>query len=391
MTLKEHRKHSHIAKPAYGNFNRNEWAIIGTHSDAIERLADEIIKKLSPLYKCAYAGSDLQAPPAENMVSSRLAAGAITEYKARQNHYSLSHNKPFGRYEFRQMFSDADMVIVNGDLPEAKAQIIVIDPATEQMLRERLSLLTNVHLILLASPQAEIFDFIKKTIPAWHHLPIYRMEETGRIADFFIAQLKQVRPVLKGLVLAGGKSLRMGSDKGLIAWHGKEQRYYVADLLRNFCDEVFISCRTDQANEIDDGYPTIVDSFTGLGPYGAILSAFREQPDAAWFVVACDLPLLDAGSLQFLVEKRDQSKMATTFESPRDGVPEPLITIWEPKSYPILLSLLSQGYTCPKKALQSNDICMLKPAYPGALMNVNTPEEKEKAKSIIEKADRQII
>ena len=101
-------------------------------------------------------------------------------------------------------------------------------------------------------------------------------------------------PVLNGLVLAGGKSVRMGHDKGLISWHGKEQQYYIADLLKNLCNEVYISCRADQQKATDDQYHIIADTFTGLGPYGAILSAFREKPDAAWLVVACDLPLLDS-------------------------------------------------------------------------------------------------
>jgi molybdopterin-guanine dinucleotide biosynthesis protein A len=87
-----------------------------------------------------------------------------------------------------------------------------------------------------------------------------------------------------------GKSLRMGYDKSSIEWHGKEQRYYMADLLKQYCDEVFISCRADQQNEMDSHYKTLPDTFVDLGPYGAILSAFREKPDAAWLVVACDLP-----------------------------------------------------------------------------------------------------
>jgi molybdopterin-guanine dinucleotide biosynthesis protein A len=46
------------------------------------------------------------------------------------------------------------------------------------------------------------------------------------------------QPLLNGLVLAGGKSRRMGTDKGVMQWHGKEQRYYMADLLQNLCVEV---------------------------------------------------------------------------------------------------------------------------------------------------------
>jgi molybdenum cofactor guanylyltransferase len=192
------------------------------------------------------------------------------------------------------------------------------------------------------------------------------------------------KPVLNGLVLAGGKSSRMGRDKGVLLWHGKEQRFFMADLLQQFCNEVFISCRQDQMDILNGNYNTITDAYAELGPYGAILSSFQKNSSCAWLVVACDLPLLDASTLGQLVEQRDTDAMATTFESPHDGLPEPLITIWEPKSYPILLASLSKGYQCPRKALVNNHVKIVQPVNKAALMNVNTPQELEKAQQILD-------
>lgn len=193
-------------------------------------------------------------------------------------------------------------------------------------------------------------------------------------------------PVLNGLVLAGGKSRRMGTDKDQIQWHGKEQRYYTADLLSKYCEEVFISCRQDQEKQIDPAYKSLPDTFLNMGPQGGILSAFRFFPDSAWLVVACDLPLVDEKTLQHLTEKRAISKMATAYKSPVDGLPEPLITVWEPASYPVLLHFLGRGITCPRKVLMQSDILLLDPLQPEALLNVNTPEEAVKVKEIIDKA-----
>jgi molybdopterin-guanine dinucleotide biosynthesis protein A len=188
-----------------------------------------------------------------------------------------------------------------------------------------------------------------------------------------------------GLVLAGGKSKRMGFDKGAIQWHGKEQRYYMADLLGDVCDEVFISCRPEQQHNIDVRYKTLPDSYTGMGPYGAILSAFKEHPAVTWLVVACDLPLLDHNTLKCLLQHRDRSCIATTFKSPFDGLPEPLITVWEPSSYPMLLSFRSEGYSCPRKALiRSGDrVKILLAPDENALMNANTPDDAGKVKEIL--------
>jgi molybdopterin-guanine dinucleotide biosynthesis protein A len=193
-------------------------------------------------------------------------------------------------------------------------------------------------------------------------------------------------PQLNGLVLAGGKSLRMGNPKDKINWHGKEQRYYAADLLAPFCENVFISCRQDQLEHFDTDYNALTDTFLNMGPFGGILSALRAQRDKAWLVVACDLPLLDKNSLEFLIRSRDAEKAATTYESPFDSLPEPLITIWEPKSYPLLLNFLGLGNSCPRKVLMNSDTLILKPNNPDALMNVNTPEEMTKAKEILKKS-----
>ncbi len=192
-------------------------------------------------------------------------------------------------------------------------------------------------------------------------------------------------PQLFGLVLAGGKSVRMGYDKSTIKWHGKEQRYFMADLLKDVCDEVFISCRAEQQNQIDKTYKTLVDNYEGGGPLIGILSAFRSLPHVAWLITACDLPLLDFSTLQYLVNNRDTSLMATTFKSPFDGLPEPLITIWEPSSFERLQTHIADGFTCPRKALIRNDslVKLLIPPNPDALMNANTPRDAEKVKEII--------
>jgi molybdenum cofactor guanylyltransferase len=378
---KEHKKHADLKRPALGNFGHNEWALVGAPCVYIKGLADKIIQALSPNYKCAYADTshndEMVLPP------GKLAGGAFLEYTDQINHHQFNYNvvaKPFG---LRQHFADADLILVNGNHQQAKAQVVIIYESKKASLQKRLDQLTNVELILLDENTAGVFDFIQEAIPNWQSIPLYKLDETEKIIAFFEDKLNLTKPVLNGLVLAGGKSVRMGFDKGAVNWFGKEQRYYLADLLKPLCHEVFISCREDQKQDIPTNYNVLADNFIGLGPYGAILSAFREQPDSAWLVIACDLPLMDTDTLQFLISQRDTSKIATTFNSPYDEFPEPLITIWEAKSYPVLLSFLSQGYSCPRKALINSDVKLLQCPNPDTLTNVNTPEELEKVKRVI--------
>src|SRR4026209_2214273 len=123
--------------------------------------------------------------------------------------------------------------------------------------------------------------------------------------------LKSSPTILNGWVLAGGKSSRMGADKGVLKWYGKEQRYHVADMLAVFCKEVFISCRLEQANAIDKKYRVIEDELEESGPLVAIISAFHKNSNVAWLVVACDLPLLDEKTIHYLIENRDEGSIAT--------------------------------------------------------------------------------
>jgi molybdenum cofactor guanylyltransferase len=383
VTSKEHNKHAKLTRPNYGNFARNEWAIVGTTCDKIKALADEVIKALSPTYKCSYIDAQHSKADEEATLPGKLASGATTEYTNEISYQQFNYKGSLNNFQYRQIFNEVDIALVNGNHFEAKAQVVVIDSVKKASLQKRLSQLTNVKLILLAHNEDEVFDFVKEAVE-WQQLPIYQFHEINKIIDFFRAQMKEAEPVLNGLVLAGGKSLRMGHDKGVINWHGKEQRCYIADLLKSYCNDVFISCREEQQQEVDLNYKALPDTFIGLGPYGAILSAFREQPNAAWLVVAADLPLIDEDTINYLTQHRDTSSVATTFESPYDNFPEPLISIWEPKSYPILLSFLAQGYSCPRKVLINSDTRILKAPNTETLINVNTPEELARAKEILD-------
>ncbi len=190
-------------------------------------------------------------------------------------------------------------------------------------------------------------------------------------------------PVLNGLVLAGGKSLRMGRDKAGINWHGKAQQYYLADLLKNLCSEVFISCSAAQVHTIDPAYSFIPDLFDRGGPYEAILTAFRQKPDCAWLVIACDMPLLDLQTLQYLNKNRNPDAVATVFEG-STNLPEPLAAIWEPASYPLLNISNGKKQISLRIFLIENSAEIIKAPNPGALININTPEEASRISKLLQ-------
>lgn len=185
---------------------------------------------------------------------------------------------------------------------------------------------------------------------------------------------------LYGLVLSGGKSTRMGTDKGLIKYHGVPQREYLYDLLSQVCEKTFISLREEQKAELPAAMKTIVDLNEFRGPYNGLLSANKKYPDAAWLVLACDLPLMDLDALKELISRRDSTKQATAFALKEHPLPEPLCAIWEPHALRQSITYLESGYgTCPRKYLINHDTKLVFPTYESVLLNANSEEEYKEA------------
>ena len=183
-----------------------------------------------------------------------------------------------------------------------------------------------------------------------------------------------------GLVLSGGKSTRMGTDKGLIAYHGIPQREYLYQMLEKICDQTFMSIRKEQEAEISSTFNTIIDEDVFKGPFNGILSAHKKYPDVAWLVLACDLPLIDEKSLRELIAARKGSAEATAFAQKGNPLPEPLCAIWEPHALKTAITYLEQGNgSCPRKFLINNNTHIVFPENAQVLMNANSEVEYKEA------------
>jgi molybdenum cofactor guanylyltransferase len=185
---------------------------------------------------------------------------------------------------------------------------------------------------------------------------------------------------LYGLILAGGSSSRMQRDKAALKYQGQTQLDRAFDLARRHVDRVYVSVRAAQiAEPTRAGKPMIVDSFSGEGPIIGIRSALAAYPDAAWLVLACDLPFLSDAAVEQLLRERDPATVATAFKSAYDGLPEPLCAIWEPGAAMLLGDYQSHAGICPRKFLIRQASKLLEPFDPHALDNINTPEEYSQA------------
>ncbi len=179
-----------------------------------------------------------------------------------------------------------------------------------------------------------------------------------------------------GLVLAGGRSTRMRHDKAALQYRGGTQLEQAMQLLRRYVRRAFVSVRPDQtADPVRAGFAQIVDTRADLGPIAGLLAAQAEYPHVAWLILACDLPFLDATTLEHLLRSRRPDRQATAYRSSHDGLPEPLCAIYEPSSRAAITAYVKSGGVCPRKFLRQADVELLDQPDPRALDNVNTPEE----------------
>lgn len=186
--------------------------------------------------------------------------------------------------------------------------------------------------------------------------------------------MNEDRPVW-GLVLAGGKSSRMGRDKALLYNDGTSQLEKTFELVASMTPRTFVSTRRAQSDDPERSrYPRIVDRYDGIGPVAGILSAMDEEPGVDWLVVACDLPNLDRETLETLLRQGTTAPFAA-YRSTYDGLPEPLCAVYRSGSDAIIRKFVGEGLICPRKMLIRSDTELLEQPRPDALDNVNTPDD----------------
>ncbi len=295
------------------------------------------------------------------------------------NNIELSLNTDCRGHQINHFYTEADMLLINGNHHTASKMILILDGKKEFKTNE--SHLEKTIAIFYNEQTKTLAEEIKHN---YNQCELINGTDLSIIDSYFNFFLKKIQPALHGLILTGGESSRMKENKSLLVYHQQAQWLHLYDLLDEKCEKTFVSCPENKVT-IYNGKPIITDTIIGYGPLSGILSGLLQLKNKALLVLACDLPLITKQTINQLIESRDPSKMATAFLNPESNFLEPLITIYEPKALAIMLTMLSQGYTCPRKMLIQNDIKVIHPENPSTLKNINFPEEKEQALEMIKK------
>ena len=373
--MAKHTKHTSLTRRESGNFAPNEIAILGATCGVIADLVNQVSKELSN-YKLAY----FDASHAKSLDTARDDKNLSEYVFHHEGNLQITTFGNINKFEQRLQFAQYDFVFINGNHYAGSKQIIFLDPKKEASINKRIDQISDVQFFVKMTSEVAPFQLLKDKFSNWNEIPQYEMIDVKKITNHIANIVKETIPTIKGLVLVGGKSTRMGKDKSQLNYFGKPQKEVVKELLENQNLETFYSVK-DFSTSLEMT-SEISDTFLNLGPFGGICSAFQKDPNTAWLVLATDVPFVNDELIKLLLEKRNPSKVATTIKGKEKEFVEPLITIYEPKAYPILLQYLAQGYSCPRKILINSDVEIVE-VDDAFIRNVNTPEEFEEAKKEI--------
>ncbi len=151
-----------------------------------------------------------------------------------------------------------------------------------------------------------------------------------------------------GVILCGGQSTRMGTDKGLLKLHANTWARTAADKMQLLNIQVILSVNAVQYKDysaVFDAAQLITDD-DGLdihGPLGGVLSIHEKYQAEDLFVLACDMPLMDISILEQLFEHYQQHPTADALAFTNEGAPEPLCAIYKAAGLAHILDLYKKG------------------------------------------------
>jgi molybdopterin-guanine dinucleotide biosynthesis protein A len=111
------------------------------------------------------------------------------------------------------------------------------------------------------------------------------------------------REELTGIILSGGKSSRMGHDKGLCRFNGKALVEYALETLKPICGKILISANRNLTEYSRYGVPVLADEIKDIGPIGGIYTCLNHSETQHNLILSCDTPFVGTLLLKHLLSR----------------------------------------------------------------------------------------
>ena len=180
---------------------------------------------------------------------------------------------------------------------------------------------------------------------------------------------------ITGIILAGGKSKRMGTDKTFIKLNGKTLLEHSIELIQPFCNSMLISSNNPEHEKF--GYKIIPDKIPNCGPIGGIHSCLKESTTDWNLVVSVDSAFIEAEFIKLLISEVGEFEAVIPIHSKGK---EPLIALYHKNCLVEIEKMIQSGDFKMHNLLnvikaKFVDAQNLIDKYPQLFRNLNRPED----------------
>lgn len=188
-----------------------------------------------------------------------------------------------------------------------------------------------------------------------------------------------------GVILSGGKSSRMGTNKSLLPIGEKRSVEHVADTLREVTDDMIIIANEENTYDFL-GIEQYKDRYTDKGPLGGLEAALYYKEADAFIVSACDMPFVHPDIYRYLYSQlKDHEAVVPIFQ----GQMHPLSSVYRKSVHQKVETQIKQDNLRVRSFFDQIDVHYIE-AFPSIsasvlhkhFFNMNHPNEYEQAKEL---------
>ena len=179
------------------------------------------------------------------------------------------------------------------------------------------------------------------------------------------------REDITGIVLAGGQSRRMGSDKAMLEFRGKKLIEFSLAVMQEVAGTTIISANHGLFNSLADA--VVADTHTGIGPLGGLEAGLRVSRTRVNLVAPCDTPFLSVVVLRHILDYVETYDAVVPISA--DGKIEPLTAYYSRDVLPVIERQIKQGDYKMQHLLQNIRTKYLLIDGSHVLKNMNTPDD----------------
>ena len=188
-----------------------------------------------------------------------------------------------------------------------------------------------------------------------------------------------VKQEYTGIVLAGGRSTRMGSDKGLIPWNGATLVENAVGTLNSLCKKILISTDSDHYSFL--GHPVVQDRYKGCGPIAGIFSCLEHTDTDRNLVIPVDVPFITYEIYLDLLGKKGEYDIILPVD--HSNWLQPLCSVFNISALPVMEEQIRTGIYGFTPLIKKAKVLKV-PFQTGnehytehTFLNINSPEDLE--------------